>query len=503
MDGCKIGVGRARITPPSSGATSGHGPFGNKSALPPNEEREPDQQLYVTALALEDAAGKRVVFANADLWTGGLHLWQSAARAAGLDRSELVFCGSHTHAGPGQQTGGWMYTFSSASMRVKASGRRLKPLIDRAVQEAIEALAAGGVAVVRTDVFGVASNRALPAWVHYTEHQRADFIESGPGSSLRGEPHEADRFRDPRLTVLVGSSDDGLQRCALGWYAVHGTALGPAWPTFGADLWGVARQVAESELDNTVVGFGGGSSGDVSPLPLTPDGEARGASGSRPGELGRELAEAVGTALGTGLAKIASTADPIGFDLSTAHEMWSPRESGLPVAAFGIGQAGGGVDGPTSKRDAVGAGVRAPRYVTKQRWGFLTSQAQRPKLDWLLAYLPFPIPLLLRVLFPFAAPKTLPLHVVRVNDHTFASVPGEATTMTGWRIEQGIARATGVASASVIGFAGDYGGYWVTAEEYLEQRYEAASTLFGRNASTVLVDRLSELATQVAPGASR
>ena len=32
-------------------------------------------------------------------------------------------------------------------------------------------------------------------------------------------------------------------------------------------------------------------------------------------------------------------------------------------------------------------------------------------------------------------------------------------------------------SATVIGFAGDYCGYWVTPEEYDAQMYEGASTL--------------------------
>ena len=90
------------------------------------------------------------------------------------------------------------------------------------------------------------------------------------------------------------------------------------------------------------------------------------------------------------------------------------------------------------------------------------------------------------------APSRLPLHVVRVDDHAFATVPGEATTMAGSRIEAAVAAATGGGPASVIGFAGDYGGYWVTPEEYLEQRYEAASTIFGREAATRLTERLAD-----------
>ena len=48
-------------------------------------------------------------------------------------------------------------------------------------------------------------------------------------------------------------------------------------------------------------------------------------------------------------------------------------------------------------------------------------------------------------------------------------------------------------TASVIGFAGEYCGYWVTPEEYDAQLYEGASTLYGREASVWLQDELVRL----------
>ena len=69
--------------------------------------------------------------------------------------------------------------------------------------------------------------------------------------------------------------------------------------------------------------------------------------------------------------------------------------------------------------------------------------------------------------------------------------------MTGWRIERALRDASGVDSASVIGFANDYCAYWATPEEYLEQRYEGASTVFGREASTHLVKHLAALAASI------
>ncbi|MDH3499271.1 MAG: neutral/alkaline non-lysosomal ceramidase N-terminal domain-containing protein [Acidimicrobiia bacterium] len=494
MEGCRIGVGRARITPDATGGTLGWGSLGRKDARPPDE---PDQQLFVTALTLEDAGGERVVFLNADLHCGGAHLWRAAIEAAELDSSRVVLCGTHTHAGPGQRYGGLMYSlFAAASPRTsRASTRRLAPLVARAVSESIAALAPGGVDVVRRVVTGTGSNRAVPAWSHYTDEQRASFETDGPGHGLGDEQHAADRLRDPRVTALVAATDDGGQQCVLAWFAVHGTSLGADWPEFGADLWGVARHRAETALDGTLVGFGGGSSGDISPLPLDEAGEKRGSSGGRPGTSGRELASVVGSRLGEAILELVPTASLSGFALGVAHEMWEPTRSGLPGPLTGLATAGGGVDGETGLWEAVKAGIHAPRYQAHLRRRSSMKRGQGPKMSMLVAYTSIPLPI--GWLFRLLAPRRLPIHVVRVGNHTFATVPGEPTTFTGWRIEDSVRRAAGTTSASIIGFAGDYGGYWVTPEEYLEQRYEAASTIFGKNASTVLERHLTQLAGRV------
>jgi neutral ceramidase len=485
VDGCRVGLGRADLTPDEPGATAGWGPLGRTDARPPTEEA---QRLLVTALALEDARGEHVVLVNADLHCGGLYLWRAAVEASGLDAARVVLCGTHTHAGPAQRYGGLMYTLGACpSPRAPwRSTRRLVPLVRSAVREALASLRPGAVAVVRRDVTGVASNRAVPAWAHYDDATRGDFLARSP---LPDDATLPDRLRDPRVTALVARSDDGAVEAALAWYAVHGTSLGARWPHFGADLWGAAR--AEAERDGATVGFGGGSSGDVSPLPLDVDGGLRPPDDGRPSTQGRELADVVGHRLGSAVREALGAAEVAPFTVRTAHEMWEPRTSGLPAPLSGLATSGGGVDGPTALWPEVGAGVHAPRYLARRARARPPEDGQGPKIGIVHAYTGLPLPL--GRLFRAVAPSTLPLHAVRVGDHVFATVPGEATTMTGARIEEAVLAAAGGGSASVIGFAGDYGGYWVTPEEYLEQRYEAASTIFGREASSALAARLAAL----------
>lgn len=493
MDGCRVGFGRADITPSVPGPTMGWGPLGRKDAAPPTDA---DQRLYVTAVALEDDRGERVVLVNADLHCGGRHLWRAAVEASGLDSSRVVLCGTHTHAGPGQRYGGLMYTLMAGPSPLApwASSRRLVPLVQEAVRGAVASLTPGGVAVVRENVHAVASNRAVPAWDHYDHDSVSAFLDRGPGSGAADDVPLADRLRDPRATVLVARSDDQTIQAALAWFAVHGTSLGATWPSFGADLWGIAR--SEAERDGVSIGFGGGSSGDISPLPVDEFGHLRTSEEGRPSTQGRQLADTVGRGIGAAVSSAVERADVRGFSLAVAHEDWEPRASGLPRPLSGIATAGGGVDGSTDLWPQVEEGVRSPRYLARRRHAYSDASGQGPKISLLHAYSAIPIPI--DFVFGLVAPRRFPLHVIRVGSHAFATVPGEPTTMAGWRIEQAVQDAASSDSASLIGFAGDYGGYWATAEEYLEQRYEAASTIYGRGASTRLTDRLTILASQVA-----
>jgi len=222
-----------------------------------------------------------------------------------------------------------MYTLMAgpSPFAPRASNRRLVPLVREAVHAAVASLAPGGIAVRRAVVPDAGSNRAVPAWDHCGQAIRNDFLDRGPASGS-DRAHPADRLRDPRVTVLVARTDDGSIQAALAWYAVHGTALGAQWPAFGSDLWGIARE--EAERDGVFVGFGGGSSGDISPLLVDAYGQLRQSDGGRPSTQGRDLAEVVGRRLGSAVRAAIADSDVQGFSARAAHELWEPRSSGLP-----------------------------------------------------------------------------------------------------------------------------------------------------------------------------
>ena len=94
-------------------------------------------------------------------------------------------------------------------------------------------------------------------------------------------------------------------------------------------------------------------------------------------------------------------------------------------------------------------------------------------------------------------PKVLPLWVVLLGEICIATVPGEPTIMTSHKIEVRLLRLlskNGISKVIVFGFTGEYCGYWVTEDEYDQQLYEGSSTLFGRQSSNILEERLVSLA---------
>jgi neutral ceramidase len=95
-----------------------------------------------------------------------------------------------------------------------------------------------------------------------------------------------------------------------------------------------------------------------------------------------------------------------------------------------------------------------------------------------------------------------PVHHLQLGTHLFVTVPGEPTTVAGYRVEQDALAAAGVSSASLVGYAGDYAGYFTTPEEYALQHYEGAHTLYGEPTLDLLRAALLAPAPMPAPGAS-
>lgn len=105
-------------------------------------------------------------------------------------------------------------------------------------------------------------------------------------------------------------------------------------------------------------------------------------------------------------------------------------------------------------------------------------------------------------------PVVLPFQVLQIGDLWLASVPGEPTTTVGRRlrdaIHQELRAALGKTDAdptvAIAAYSNDYTSYITTLEEYYEQWYEGASTIFGKNTAAAVQSILTQLTRALATG---
>ena len=111
------------------------------------------------------------------------------------------------------------------------------------------------------------------------------------------------------------------------------------------------------------------------------------------------------------------------------------------------------------------------------------------------------------------APNWLPISILRVGDIVILAVPGEFTSMAGWRLRKTVEKVFAdngqKVRAIISGLANSYSGYITTYEEYMleqiiggvpNQGYEAASTHFGAFTLAAYQTKFTELAQAMVTG---
>ncbi|BDH57982.1 neutral/alkaline non-lysosomal ceramidase N-terminal domain-containing protein [Tsukamurella sp. PLM1] len=98
--------------------------------------------------------------------------------------------------------------------------------------------------------------------------------------------------------------------------------------------------------------------------------------------------------------------------------------------------------------------------------------------------------------------ERLPVQVIRLGRLHLVCLPVEVTVTAGARLREAVAEAAGIAAADVLiqGYANGYAHYLTTPEEYDAQRYEAGSTIFGRNQLAAFTEAAQALAADLAAG---
>ena len=267
--GWKAGVASIVVTPEQSMWMAGYAARNKPS-------EGVTQDLYVKALALEDAGGARLVIVTCDLIGIPRELREAlegrVMAAYGLPPEALLLNASHTHCGP--------------ELRVsKAAAYGLGEDRIRQAEEYLRTLQEKIVAVI-----GQALEQLTPAQLTYC-HARCGFAMNRRlpvNGNYRNSPNP-DGPVDHAVPVLVVKNEKGDLQTLLFGYACHNTTL--SFYQFCGDYAGYAQEYLQADHPGVTAMFLMGCGGDQNPYPR---GELHQAQ-----QHGRALANGVETALQT------------------------------------------------------------------------------------------------------------------------------------------------------------------------------------------------------------
>lgn len=262
----KVGVASVVVTPEQEMPMAGYA-----SRTKPAEGKV--QDLFAKALAIEDAAGARLVIVTLDLIgvprALRLAVEKHAEATHGLPREALLMNASHTHCGPEFRVGRERPEVQAdAASAGEEYGRELEQRIAWVIATALKTATPARLSFNRARA-GFAMNRRLPT-------------ESG----FKNSPYP-DGPVDHDVPVLAAHGADGELRAVLFGYACHATTLG--FQQWCGDYPGYAQEYLETDHPGATALFLNGCSGDQNPYPRRELEYAK--------RHGRALAMAVETAL--------------------------------------------------------------------------------------------------------------------------------------------------------------------------------------------------------------
>ncbi|MCW3040332.1 MAG: hypothetical protein JWM31_2237, partial [Solirubrobacterales bacterium] len=498
----RAGAGQADITPPQTGYFLGGWTRADRLALGQST------RLYANALVLQRGT-RKVALVAAELFAVPAGFQEDVARRVadlGYDRTSILLAASHTHSAPGGYANNPTYNTAAPSPQTiqnpqsfveffdpKPPDRQLYTfLVDQtaaAIRRADADRAPAAAGWAQTRLTGLTQNRSIEA--HLADH--GIHVATGTGTAAM-DPLGVDDTIDPEVDVLrvdklVRSTAHPTRpvHVPIGAYsnfADHGTVVKSQTQVYSGDhhasAWRVfvdrvRRATPSLPRRQTVVNvYPNGAEGD-------------------------QTAGLTHTGI-SGALKVGSVEAAKMFEAWQQAGKHLSRTPALDVrwtrACFcGRQTATGQVD---SK------GVEGLGFLTGSEEG------RGPLYD--LTHVSFegrtsPVPDPVqgdKVQIPVGSPPAaVPVSLVRIGDGVLAAVPGEPTKQVGVRIRAAVLKplaGTGVTHAVIAGLADDFVQYITTPEEYGEQSYEGASTLYGRNEATFLQERYAELAGQLASG---
>jgi neutral ceramidase len=443
-------------------------------------------RAFVFAAAGPDHAEQRIAYVVADIGmffqAAVEEITDRLARRTGgrLSAANVVLTATHTHCGPGGHGRHALYNFTTGGFH-RRTFRRLVDGVVRAVAAAEDALAPAELALARGELRDASINRSA--------------------SSFDRNPEAvSDRFPDridPVVTVLR-IEREGRLRAVIDWFAVHCTSMTNTNTLISADNKGWAAAAWERERPGTdfVAAFAQTNSGDMSP-------NLHGSAGHGPtddervntAEIGRRQLDKARELVATPGERLPAVLDHrlMYVDFGRCRTADGPTGRAVLGTAFAAGTDDGrGAPIFNQGLELPGPGDRVVGALNELLYRRFPGLAARhaPK----------------RMLLPIGAlhwaQEVLPVQLVRIGSLHLLCLPVEVTVTAGARLRAVVAAELGIDDTDVLvqGYANGYAHYLTTPQEYDAQRYEAGSTVFGRNQLAAFCEAAARLARSMSDG---
>jgi hypothetical protein len=208
--------------------------------------------LYASALALEDEAGRRFVMASIDLIaitrTIADPVAEAIQRRHGLSRGQLLLAATHTHYGPEFRPGKQVFFQIPAEIAAKmpAVAEQLVAALVQVIDQAL----------LRLEPARLFARKTLVGFAH---NRRRHGVRDGKPSPEDLVDHE--------VPVLDCMDAAGQRKAIVFGYACHNTTIPPEDLRYCGDWAGFACQQLEQENPESVAMFIPGAGADQDPEP--------------------------------------------------------------------------------------------------------------------------------------------------------------------------------------------------------------------------------------------
>lgn len=390
----------------------------------------------------------------------------------------VLISSTHTHGAPGGNSHSIIYNGTTPGF----NKQNFDCIVEGVFQSIVLAhnnKKPGKILVAKGDVEDCGGNRSSEAY------------NKNPAGEIALYGSEVDK----EMTLLKFVADNGDVIGSINWFAVHGTNMGQTNLLISSDNKGYGQWLFEGDK-GCISAFANSNCGDVSPNMkyCLPDGEN---DFDRMKEFGTTQYEKAVELFDNAADQLTGSIDyrQTYVDMTCVNIEGETDERTWP-AAFGLGMVSG------STEDSTGVPIWPEGYTKEDLENdynlFRRGLGEMMEmLNKTVIIPPFPVkkyikgqaekPLLMAVgLAEFLCnpliSQVMPLQLIKLGSLVLIGHPGEITTMAGRRLRKSILdvlESDGINHAVIVSYANAYGGYTTTREEYAEQHYEGASTMFG------------------------